>query len=127
MLAGVPGGCRRETATTSGPTKFEVQVMAQFDSHNSQVWRVSWNITSTLLASSGDDGCVRLWKGQGSAKTAGKYYHIVFKVVLCFGKSEVKGQGGYKHDLMQPTDQCKLSKLLTRTDNQKCFICFQSI
>ncbi|XP_016107514.1 nucleoporin seh1-like [Sinocyclocheilus grahami] len=53
---------RRESANSSGPTKFEVQVMAQFDSHNSQVWRVSWNITSTLLASSGDDGCVRLWK-----------------------------------------------------------------
>uniref|UniRef100_A0A671P8M3 SEH1 like nucleoporin n=1 Tax=Sinocyclocheilus anshuiensis TaxID=1608454 RepID=A0A671P8M3_9TELE len=47
---------------SSAPTKFEVQVLAQFDSHNSQVWRVSWNITSTLLASSGDDGCVRLWK-----------------------------------------------------------------
>ncbi|KPP74554.1 nucleoporin seh1-like [Scleropages formosus] len=53
---------RKETATSSGPTKFEVQIMAQFDHHNSQVWRVSWNITSTLLASSGDDGCVRLWK-----------------------------------------------------------------
>ncbi|TSV28438.1 Nucleoporin SEH1 [Bagarius yarrelli] len=53
---------RRDSTTSSGPTKFEVQLMAQFDSHNSQVWRVSWNITSTLLASSGDDGCVRLWK-----------------------------------------------------------------
>ncbi|KAJ8288501.1 hypothetical protein COCON_G00011600 [Conger conger] len=52
---------RRETSST-GPTKFEVQLVAQFDNHNSQVWRVSWNITSTLLASSGDDGCVRLWK-----------------------------------------------------------------
>uniref|UniRef100_A0AAY4DBY9 Nucleoporin SEH1 n=1 Tax=Denticeps clupeoides TaxID=299321 RepID=A0AAY4DBY9_9TELE len=52
---------RKET-TSTGPTKFEVQIVAQFDSHNSQVWRVSWNITSTLLASSGDDGCVRLWK-----------------------------------------------------------------
>ena len=28
-----------------------------------QVWRVSWNITGTVLSSSGDDGCVRLWKG----------------------------------------------------------------
>ena len=54
---------RRETSST-GPTKFEVQLVAQFDNHNSQVWRVSWNITSTLLASSGDDGCVRLWKGE---------------------------------------------------------------
>lgn len=53
---------RKETVST-GPTKFEVQIVAQFDNHNSQVWRVSWNITSTLLASSGDDGCVRLWKG----------------------------------------------------------------
>ncbi|KTF95403.1 hypothetical protein cypCar_00022037 [Cyprinus carpio] len=52
----------RKDNSSSAPTKFEVQVLAQFDSHNSQVWRVSWNITSTLLASSGDDGCVRLWK-----------------------------------------------------------------
>uniref|UniRef100_A0A673I032 Nucleoporin seh1-like n=1 Tax=Sinocyclocheilus rhinocerous TaxID=307959 RepID=A0A673I032_9TELE len=52
----------RRDSSSSAPTKFEVQVLAQFDSHNSQVWRVSWNITSTLLASSGDDGCVRLWK-----------------------------------------------------------------
>ncbi len=55
----------RKDSSSSAPTKFEVQVLAQFDSHNSQVWRVSWNITSTLLASSGDDGCVRLWKGEG--------------------------------------------------------------
>lgn len=61
---------RRESTSSAAPTKFEVQVMAQFDSHNSQVWRVSWNITSTLLASSGDDGCVRLWKGQASARSA---------------------------------------------------------
>jgi len=29
-----------------------------------QVWRVAWNVTGTVLASSGDDGCVRLWKGR---------------------------------------------------------------
>lgn len=27
-----------------------------------QVWRVEWNVTGTILASSGDDGNVRLWK-----------------------------------------------------------------
>ncbi|XP_056598184.1 nucleoporin SEH1 isoform X3 [Triplophysa dalaica] len=65
---------RRESTSSSAPTKFEVQVMAQFDSHNSQVWRVSWNITSTLLASSGDDGCVRLWKDLSCA-----YHFASFK------------------------------------------------
>jgi hypothetical protein len=27
-----------------------------------QVWRVEWNVMGTLLASSGDDGVVKLWK-----------------------------------------------------------------
>ncbi|PSN33997.1 Nucleoporin seh1-B [Blattella germanica] len=34
-----------------------------FDDHYSTVWRVCWNITGTILASSGDDNSVRLWKG----------------------------------------------------------------
>ncbi|KAG8237468.1 hypothetical protein J437_LFUL015687 [Ladona fulva] len=44
------------------PSRFEVQLLAQFDDHASTVWRVCWNVTGTILASSGDDGCVRLWK-----------------------------------------------------------------
>lgn len=39
-----------------------ITTVAQFDDHLSQVWRVSWNITGTILASSGDDGTVRMWK-----------------------------------------------------------------
>ncbi|KAJ7411249.1 hypothetical protein BTVI_50513 [Pitangus sulphuratus] len=53
---------RKELTSSGGLTKFEIHIVAQFDNHNSQVWRVSWNITGTVLASSGDDGCVRLWK-----------------------------------------------------------------
>jgi len=58
---------RKELTSSGGLSKFEIHIVAQFDNHNSQVWRVSWNITGTVLASSGDDGCVRLWKGKSSA------------------------------------------------------------
>jgi WD40 repeat protein len=44
-------------------SRFEIRSIGQFGDHQSQVWRVSWNITGTILASSGDDGHVRLWKG----------------------------------------------------------------
>ncbi|CAL8147114.1 unnamed protein product [Orchesella dallaii] len=41
----------------------KVKTIAECCDHNSTVWRVAWNVTGTILASSGDDGCVRLWKG----------------------------------------------------------------
>ena len=44
-------------------TKLKVRTVAHCTDHNSTVWRVAWNVTGTILASSGDDGCVRLWKG----------------------------------------------------------------
>uniref|UniRef100_A0A8C5JYZ8 Nucleoporin SEH1-like n=1 Tax=Jaculus jaculus TaxID=51337 RepID=A0A8C5JYZ8_JACJA len=53
---------RKELTSSGGPTKFEIHIVAQFDNHNSQVWRVTWNITGIVLASSGDDGYLRLWK-----------------------------------------------------------------
>jgi hypothetical protein len=28
-----------------------------------QVWRICWNVIGTVLVSSGDDSCVRMWKG----------------------------------------------------------------
>lgn len=46
----------------SGVSKFEITTVATFDDHYCTVWRVSWNVLGTILASSGDDGCVRLWK-----------------------------------------------------------------
>lgn len=27
-----------------------------------EIWKVQWNVTGTTLASSGDDGIIRLWK-----------------------------------------------------------------
>jgi len=52
----------RKENETSSMSKPEFRLVGQFDDHESIVWRVSWNITGTTLASSGDDGCVRLWK-----------------------------------------------------------------
>ncbi|XP_078034855.1 nuclear pore complex protein Nup44A isoform X2 [Augochlora pura] len=46
----------------SGAPRFEITTAAQFFDHDFTVWRVCWNIMGTILASSGDDGCVRLWK-----------------------------------------------------------------
>jgi len=42
--------------------KVEAKDVASFNDHGAEVWRVEWNITGTILASSGDDGKVRLWK-----------------------------------------------------------------
>ena len=54
---------RDTTNTNSNKRYYKVQVIASLSDHGCQVWRVSWNITGTILASSGDDGAVRLWKG----------------------------------------------------------------
>ena len=47
---------------SGGPTRFDIKQAGQFEEHAASVWRVCWNITGTILASSGDDGCVKLWK-----------------------------------------------------------------
>ncbi|KAJ3379036.1 epoxide hydrolase, soluble (sEH) [Lobulomyces angularis] len=45
------------------PSKFLVELMSAFNDHESEVWKVEFNILGTILSSSGDDGKVRLWKG----------------------------------------------------------------
>jgi len=52
----------RDMGSAGMPTKMESSVAAVFKDHDTQVWRVEWNITGAILASSGDDGCIRLWK-----------------------------------------------------------------
>ncbi|GBP85058.1 Nucleoporin SEH1 [Eumeta japonica] len=50
--------------SSGGTARFRSEVVVAFDDHASCAWRVSWNVTGTMLASSGDDCCVRLWKMQ---------------------------------------------------------------
>ncbi len=39
------------------------QLVAKLPQHGgAEVWRVSWNVSGTILASTGDDGVSRLWK-----------------------------------------------------------------
>ncbi|KAI9915856.1 hypothetical protein PsorP6_006968 [Peronosclerospora sorghi] len=40
----------------------EVKEVARKHHHDSEVWRVEWNVTGTMLVSSGDDSTVRMWK-----------------------------------------------------------------
>jgi WD40 repeat protein len=41
---------------------------AELTDNQSEIWRVSWNVTGTILASSGDDGRVLLWKSSFSGE-----------------------------------------------------------
>ncbi|CAG8436177.1 9503_t:CDS:2 [Diversispora eburnea] len=41
---------------------FEITRAPELSDHNVEVWKVEWNVTGTILSSSGDDGKVRLWK-----------------------------------------------------------------
>lgn len=43
--------------------RLDIQMVARFSDHNCTVWRTAWNVTGTMLASTGDDGYVRMWRG----------------------------------------------------------------
>lgn len=44
--------------------KWSAQMVAALGDHKRCVTRVEWNSTGTVLSSSGDDGKVRMWKGE---------------------------------------------------------------
>ncbi|KAK9390680.1 WD40-repeat-containing domain protein [Lipomyces mesembrius] len=50
---------------------YEVELLDQFDHHKSEVWKVSWNFSGTVLSSSGDDGRVRFWRAAYTGKFVG--------------------------------------------------------
>lgn len=43
-------------------TGYDIALIHESDLHNGEVWRVTWNSSGTILASTGDDGQVRFWK-----------------------------------------------------------------
>ncbi|BFG05163.1 nucleoporin seh1 [Drosophila madeirensis] len=51
----------RGVTDSTGTTKLDIQTV-KFSDHNCPVWRVCWNMLATMLISTGDDGCVRLWR-----------------------------------------------------------------
>jgi nucleoporin SEH1 len=66
--AGAPGAASASSSSSSasaagagGGLRLESKLVAVLDEHKGQVWRVRWNLTGTTLASTGDDGAVRLW------------------------------------------------------------------
>jgi len=47
---------------------FRIEPVADLPDHDTEVWKVKWNITGTILSSAGDDGKVRLWKAGNKAE-----------------------------------------------------------
>ncbi|KAH7098111.1 WD40 repeat-like protein [Auriculariales sp. MPI-PUGE-AT-0066] len=53
-------------AATLAKAEWKDEEVASFDDHSARVSKVEWNLTGTVLASSGHDGRVRLWKASYS-------------------------------------------------------------
>jgi nucleoporin SEH1 len=67
VLPPTPQQVQRGRSPAGTPTQgnqnkmYHIELIAAFDDHKAEVWRVEWNITGTILSSSGDDGKLRLW------------------------------------------------------------------
>ncbi|CAI2181963.1 16145_t:CDS:2 [Funneliformis geosporum] len=49
---------------------FAIELISELN-HNTEVWKVKWNVTGTILSSAGDDGKVRLWKASNKIESEG--------------------------------------------------------
>lgn len=58
----VATGCRDSFIRIFKIQDEKVQLIAEFDDHKANIWKLQFNITGNLLSSCGDDGTVRLWK-----------------------------------------------------------------
>ena len=47
---------------------FEITLLNALNDHIGEVWKVSWNLTGTILSSCGDDGLIRLYKANYANK-----------------------------------------------------------
>ncbi|KAG5438154.1 hypothetical protein PCANB_003005 [Pneumocystis canis] len=63
------GNTLHNLQSTEKKKGYMIELIGDFDDHMAQVWKVSFNITGTILSSAGDDGRIRLWK----ANYAGDY------------------------------------------------------
>jgi len=68
----------------------DIRLIGCFNEHNNHVWRISWNIFGTVLASSGNDGMVRLWKAN---------YAQQWRCIVAVNGSgqQVDTEGGFAH------------------------------
>ncbi|KAJ1660118.1 epoxide hydrolase, soluble (sEH) [Dispira simplex] len=57
-----------EYEAASANLQLHATLVASFNNHNAEVWTVAWNVTGTVLSSSGDDGKVRLWKATATGE-----------------------------------------------------------
>lgn len=47
---------------------WQVDLEHEYNAHAGEVWRVSWNVTGTILSSAGDDGKIKFWKSMGRGR-----------------------------------------------------------
>lgn len=90
--------------------KLEIQT-ARFSDHNCPVWRVCWNMLGTMLISTGDDGCVRIWRCKFTVVPCNAFIHIFAVFVVNYTRNwkcsvVLKAEGSlssYEPNLSSPT------------------------